>query len=156
MKTVIRLILVSFNIIAFNSCALYSQQENSKEIYIEWNKEMKIKEHSSQGLNLEISMSVFSNKDSKISTYNFKIDNLSDELKKLTFNEINIPISKKELLDKNVKNIEDLESMHPCDLHFLFSENKNIYLVKNNDNVYNKYKLIYWSTQRGWEPVNTD
>lgn len=156
MKTAIKLILITLNIFAFNSCALFSQQNKSKDIYIEWNKDMKIKEHNNQGVNIEISISVFSKKDSKISTYNFKIDNLSDELNQLTFNEIDVPISKEELLSIDVKKIKDLESMHPCDLHYLFSENSNIYLIKNNDKKFTKYKLIYWSTQRGWEPVNTN
>uniref|UniRef100_UPI00404AC328 hypothetical protein n=1 Tax=Gelidibacter sp. TaxID=2018083 RepID=UPI00404AC328 len=51
---------------------------------------------------------------------------------------------------------EDLIKFHPCDLHFLFSDSKNIFLLKQKDEKLIRYKLIYWSTQRGWEDVKNN
>ncbi len=141
MKTTINILLLF--LVCFSS---YCQSNKNDTIYILFEESMVIKDYNSK-----ISLS-FSFKNKKVNTYNFKVDNLIKGFKTPIFKDLNdtLKISKKKL---KINTLKKLSKIKPCDLHAFFSDTKKIYLVKKRNDIYLKYKLIYWSTQRGWEPI---
>ncbi len=124
--------------------------QSKDSLFIYYDKKMPIKEYNNK---IYLSFSLWGS-DTKVSTYNFMIDNLDDKLEYLSFNEIRDTIFKINRL--KIKKINTFSKLSACSLHYKFSDCKNIFLIKKEKGIYLKYKLVYWSTQRGWEPVNTN
>ena len=122
-------------------------------LYIKYDKTIKISEYedSNHHKTIEVSFPILSLKDNIVTTYNFKINKFSPNFDSLEFDEINDSIDVRAI---NQKTLNELSKFEACDLYFLLADNKNIYLIKRKNNTHYKYKLTYWSTQRGWDFSN--
>lgn len=141
MKTAIKFLLIFFTY-----SITYSQSKDT--LYIKYDKNMIINDYQSK---ISLSFSIKSS-DKKINTYNFKIDNLDKDFKTPLFKELRDTI----IIKKNneIKTLTDFSKLKPCDLHYLFSDLKKIILIKKENKIQLKYRLNYWSTQRGWFYIN--
>ncbi len=153
MKTVIKQLNFKnklFVIILFMVKFSFSQENRS--VYLMFNDDMIISEFGDE-VTLKFTLN---SHDSKPNTYNFKIHNLVEGFKLAKFNEIKNPILLDSINKKELFSLNDLSDMKPCKLHYFLSDVKTVYLIKELEEKYFKYSLIYWSTQRGWAPVNTN
>lgn len=136
-------------------------QTSNDTLYIEFDEKITINEYVDDLKKVYVNLSfVIKSKikdaNSRFTTYNFEVDNLTNDFIEATFNEIEQVVSKRELKKIKLKSLDDLSELSDCDLYFLLGDTKNIFLIRKRGNDYLKYKLIYLSTQRGWEKVNTN
>ncbi len=116
MKTVIKTILFFYLVY---SNILYAQNNIADTLYIEYDN-INVKEFIDKIDNhhIEVSFSVFSKKDTKVTTYNFKIDNFSKNFDELKFNEIKDILTNNEVRKIKIRSMRELAEMTPLDLHF--------------------------------------
>lgn len=153
MKTILSFLL-------FYSTGINAQTINDT-LYLKFDNHMKIEENIDVlGYNrIKLSFAITSkNKDtnSRITTYNFEINNQTNDFEDKKFNKIKDVVLKPETEKMNLKSLEDLAKLSDCDLFFLLADTKNLFLVRKNNDDFIKYRLMYLSTQRGWETVKTD
>ncbi len=134
----------------FIICSFYVNSQEQNSIFIQYDESMVIREIDSK---ITISFSINSD-DKKVNTYNFKIDNLNNQFKNVPFLELRDSISIKN--KTRIKTLQDFSKLNSCELHTMFSDVRKIRLIKKEKEIYLEYRLIYWSTQRGWEFVNTN
>ena len=128
-------------------------QTTKDTLYLKLDKNMKIEESLDVlGYNqIKLSFAIKSNNkdpNSRLTTYNFLIENLNSDFENEKFDHINEVISKPEYEKMKLKSLKDLTELSDCEILFLLAD------TQNNDDLV-KYRLIYLSTQRGWETVKT-
>lgn len=153
---------ITVYVLLFLNLNLFAQIDINDTIYIKQEKKIILKEYidSFDNIQLDLFFTLNSKDDIKATTYSFKIDNLSHskdiEIKELKFKEIRDTIPKIKFEGNKYFTLKDLAMISACDLYFLLGDTKNIYLIREEGDIYYKYKLNYLSTQRGWEPMNTN
>jgi hypothetical protein len=136
-------------------------QTSNDTLYLKFDEKITINEYVDDLKNTYVNLSFvvkskIKDNNSRFTTYNFEIDNLAKDFNEVKFNEIEHIVSKTELEKIKLKSLDDLSELSDCDLYFLLGDTNNIFLITERGNHYLKYKLIYLSTQRGWEKVNTN
>jgi hypothetical protein len=135
-------------------------QTTGDTLYLKLDKNMKIEESLDVlGYNqIKLSFAIKSNNkepNSRLTTYNFLIDNLNSDFENEIFDHIDDFVSKPEYEKMKLKSLEDLTELSDCEIFFLLADTQNIFVVTQNNDDLVKYRLIYLSTQRGWETVKT-
>ncbi|QHI36728.1 hypothetical protein IMCC3317_20980 [Kordia antarctica] len=144
MKNTIIIIISLFSIICFS--------QNKKPLYIKFDEKMEI-----SNIIEDMTLSFHTiNSDSRGNRYNFKVSNMGKDFNLRQFQEIKDSITEKEFKAINLTTIKELSKISPCDLHIMLSDLESIVLIKTVDNIHYKYRLVYWSTQRGWSTVKTN
>ena len=137
-------------IFCFVSNMIYSQ--NKKPVFLMFDKNMLIS-NVDEKVKLKFGLQA---SDNESCIYNFEINNASkvgEGFDYFKFREIKNPISEEELKKGEVLTLEELSKYDFCDLQYLFADTDKLYLIKKIDGIIYKYKLSFWSSQRGWSTV---
>lgn len=149
-----KIYLTFFVLLVFNFQA--TAQNNNDIIYLNYSKKNAhfIESEESGKVDITFFYNIFSNKDTKSTTYVFKVDNISENFDSLILDKIKDTITNTQFEKLKILTKAELEKLDPCDLHIKISNADIIYLVKKIKDKYYRYKLTYWSTRRGWEITN--
>jgi len=133
-------------ILLFFSVSAFSQKVDNK-VFLLFEEKMKtVKEND--GI-YTLNFTVFDKGKYQSDSYIFYYDNY------IGFERVEIEKTKKKItIDTsiNIKKLEELKALDPCELHNYFNEHK-IYLIKNESGDYYIYPLLYFATTK-WEKVN--
>ena len=132
--------------------------QNTKDtLYVEYDDVMRIvnKKTVQNDMEVMLSFTISSTGNTRPTTYNFLIDNMGTDFTFLEFEKlrdtVNTDFGKKEIMT-----LDGLSQRSACELFFLFADIKKIILLKKERQIYYRYNLKYFSTQRGWEYVRMD
>lgn len=144
--------LKSILLIIFYTAGVISFSQNENSTYLMYEKSMVITNIEEK---VKLKFGIQAN-DNEPCIYNFNINNapkVGGSFEYLKFNDIKNLSSEEELKKGEVLTIEELLKYNFCDLQYLFADTENLYLIKKVDGVIYKYKLSFWSSQRGWSTI---